>query len=178
MCQTLEKIKNTLWLNITSVRSENVFTVWLNYTLYILYFSYRTLLKINCEIISKYQKRPDLLQLGSCSAELKKRCRRKGWRDKKKATRVLTHPDKMEQGLSLSTSLTNTYAPHTLYAQACLTDAAPGSELLLKATDARNTESHIESRTARSQSHRHSPQFSYPGLNPAHTHVSLLLSPI
>lgn len=45
---------------------------------------------------------------------------------------------------------------------------APGSELLLKATDARNTASHIEPRTTRSHNHTqlsHTPQLSYPGLN-------------
>lgn len=60
-------------------------------------------------------------------------------------------------------------APHTLMCthththmhtcctwELCLKDMAPGSELLLKATDVRNTESHIEPRTNRSHnSHAH-----------------------
>lgn len=36
---------------------------------------------------------------------------------------------------------------YTVHTRACLKDKPPGSELLLKATDARNTASHIEPRT-------------------------------
>ena len=85
------------------------------------------------------------------------------WQEKKQM-RVLTHPDKMEQGVSLGTSHTHANILHhqyTLYMRACLKDQAPGSELLLKATDARNTASHIEPRTkkvARSHMFARTPQ--------------------
>lgn len=81
---------------------------------------------------------------------------RAGGMKRKKQTRVLTHPDKMEQGVSLGTSHTHANILHhqyMLYMRACLKDQAPGSELLLKATDARNTASHTEPRTKRSLDH-------------------------
>lgn len=59
---------------------------------------------------------------------------RAGGMKRKKQTRVLTHPDKMEQGVSLGTSHTHANILHhqyTLYMRACLKDQAPGSEHLL-----------------------------------------------
>lgn len=80
----------------------------------------------------------------------------------------LTLTDRLEQGVSLNTSHTHTQK----YTSTSLKDKAPGSELLLKVMDARNTPSHIEPRTTMSLSlllthtHTHAriltAQFDYP----------------
>lgn len=67
---------------------------------------------------------------------------------------MLTHPDKIEQGVPLTTSDANIDILHAKCRTGDLVSVqASGSELLLKATDLRNTESHVEPRTKKSHSH-------------------------